>query len=239
MRGFLLYTNMRFDKIIYDVRESLNFNSDDVNITDEYIAYLISVYRAELLKHELNSQQRTVSPINIQSFCLEMEEVSSFDCGIDVGCETILRSKQQLPSLIKTHIGNSLTMVRPIDRKARSFTLIEEARLSYLPNSKFTKSIYYFIGSDSHMYLVSKSDTFKLIKCINVSGIFADPLELQDYKNCCNCDNSEDNNCFDIYESDYPISADQIPMIVTLIGQRLVTKLQIPNDNVNDGSGNF
>ncbi len=228
---------MEFNKIIYDVRESLNLTSDDANISDEYIAYLISVYRAELLKQELNNGQRIANVMNVQSFCLEMEEVSAFDCGIDFDCETVLRSKQALPSLIKTHIGTSLTTVRPVDKKSKPFTYIEESRIAYLQHSKFGKSIYYTIGNDLHLYLYSKSDVHKLIKCTNVSGLFADPLELSEYKTCCGCEN-EDNYCYDMLTSDYPISVDQIATIVTMIGQRLVTKFQIPNDTVNDGSSN-
>lgn len=229
---------MVLNKLIYDVRESLNQTGDDTELSDEYIAYLIGIYRAELLKQELNNFQRIANVINIQSFCLEMEEVSRFDCGIDFDCGTVLRSKQQLPSLIKTHIGTSLTTVRPVDRMSKSFTYIDETRVAFLGNSKFGKSVYYFIGSDLHIYLVSKSDTHKMIKCINVSGIFADPLELENFKNCCNCGN-DNTSCYDMLESNYPISSDQVATIITLIGQRLVTKLQIPNDNINDGTGNF
>lgn len=229
---------MKHDKLIYDVRESLNQNTDDSNLSDEYLSYLIGVYRAEILKNELNNFQRITNVINIQSFCLEMEEVSVYDCNINLDCETVLRSKQQLPSLIKTHIGNSLTTVRPVDRTAKPFTYIDESRLAFLPNSRFAKSIYYFIGSDMHLYLVGKTETYKRIKCINVSGVFADPLELSEYKTCCGCDD-ESNACFDLLETDYPISSDQIPSVITLISQRLISKFQIPNDLANDGTSNI
>ena len=229
---------MRLNKIIYDIRESLNQTTDDNTFSDEYLSYLIGIYRAEILKNELNNFQRITNVSNIQSFCLELEEISQYDCIINIDCETILRSKQPLPSLIKTHIGTSLTSVRPIDRTAKNFTYIDESRLSFLSNSKFGKSIYYFIGSDLHIYLVSKSDAHKLMKCINISGIFADPLELSEYKNCCGCEDTEDT-CFDILETDYAVSSDQLSSIVTLIAQRLISKLQVPNDNANDGKSNI
>ena len=226
---------MKLNELVYDVRESLNQTVKDSDFSDEYVAYLINVYRAEILKNELNDFQRLPNIVNIQSFCLEMEQISKYDCNIDIECGTILRSKQPIPSLLKTHIGSSITSIRPTDISAKPFQYITESRLSFINGSKFGNSIYYFIGSDQHVYLVSKSDTHKLIKCINVSGIFANPLELEEYKNCCNCE--EDNNqCFDILESDYPISADQVATIITLIAQRLISKLQIPTDNTNDAA---
>lgn len=228
---------MTLDRLIYDIRESINQLTDDSNISDEYLTYLIGVYRAEILKNELNNFQRITNITNIQSFCIEMEEASVYDCNISVDCETILKSKKKLPSLIKTHIGTSLSTVRPIDRTAKPFTFIDEVRLPYLNNSKFNKSIYYFVGSDMYLYAVGKNDTYKRIKCLNVSGVFADPLELMDFNNCCDCEDVK--TCYDPITSEYPISSDQIATIVTLISQRLVSKFQIPNDLENDGQGNI
>ena len=188
---------MKLNKIIYDIRESLNQSTDDSYLSDEYISYLIGVYRAEILKNELNNFQRTTNPVNTQSFSLEVEEVSKYDCNIDVDCETILRTKQPIPSPIKMHTGSSLTMVRPTDITSKPFVPFDQSRIQYIMNSKFSRSIYYFLGSDLHLYFIGKDDAYKLMKCVNISGVFADPLDLENYKKCCDCTGVE-NICFDI-----------------------------------------
>ena len=235
---FLYLYIMKLDKLVYDIRERLSQYQDDSNITNEYITYLIGIYREKILKNELNNYQMIVSPMVIQSFCLELEEVSAYDCGIDFNCEKILRTKRPIPKPIKSHIGPAITSVKPVSKMARSFSLVEKEGLPYFMNGKYNTGIYYYLDNDMHIYFISKQETLKLMECVYVSGVFSDPFELVDYTDECACNVDNPTTCFNELEMDYPITGDHIADIANLVIEVLINKLQIPEDKNNNANDN-
>jgi hypothetical protein len=61
--------------------------------------------------------------------------------------------------------------------------------------SPFKNNIFAFLDNDNHIYLISESESVKLIECITVTGIFDNPLDLENYTNCCGC--KDKPKCFD------------------------------------------
>lgn len=229
---------MKLNEIVYDIREKLSLYHDDSSFSDEHIIFNINNIRSVILKSQMNSFNQLISPIVQQTLCLELETVSPFECGVNYGCDQIVRTIRPIPTPIKHYLGLALTSVRTVDRLAQPISKIDQSNASFIPSSRGRNrnSIYYFIGTDMRLYLVSSNDMLNLLDCISVTGVFANPLELEDYKKCCGCEDSDDveDKCYDYLESDYPMDMTHADDLASLVIEKLLIKLQTPKDLVND-----
>lgn len=226
---------MTENKLIYDLREKLNQIIDDSEISDRYIMYLYNLKRAKYLRQDLNNFQKTVDNSIIQEFCLEMEEVSINDCGVDYECGTIMRSVKPIPKPLELHLKSAITKVKPTNKTSLPFNYVEKSRAILSNYSSFPGSVYSFLDVDLHIYILSTSPTVKMIDCLTVAGIFESPEQLRDYKNCCDCSNI---TCYDSDLTEYPLQAHHIDTISEEIFQVLVNKLKIPEDKINNSNDN-
>jgi hypothetical protein len=220
------------NKLTYDVREVLKQYSDDSEISDRYIIYLYGIKRAKYLRQDLNNYQRTTDLSITQTLCLELEQVSSNECGIDIQCDTILRTKKPIPQPLELHLKSALTTVKPTKKLSVPFNFITKQKAVYYQYSPFNKGIYAFLDNDNHIYLVSELNTLNLIDCITVTGIFEDPLDLLNYTNCCGC--NDFNPCFDIDTVNYPLQPHYVDLIKMEIISELVKTFNIPEDKENN-----
>lgn len=225
---------MTLDKLIYDIREGLNQYEDDSEISDRYITYLINIKRAKYLRQDLNNYQRVADNSIIQTLCIDLEEVSINECGLDYECDTILRTTKPIPKPLELHTKSALTSIKPTNRLAVGFNFITKKRASTLGGATFNKALYAFLDPDGHIYVTSGSDNnhFKLLECLTISGIFSDPLELSEFSNCCGCDDS--TTCFDESTTEYPLQPHFIDLIRDEIIKALIVKLNIPEDKENN-----
>lgn len=224
---------MVLNKIIYDVRESLKQWIDDSELDDRYIVYLYGIKRAKYLRQDLNNFQKTTDISITQTLCLELEKVSVNQCGINIDCEEIVRTKRPIPQPLELHIKSALTNVRPTDRISVPFNFVTKEKAIYSDFAPF-KGIFAFLDNDKHIYLVSKDDSINLLECITITGIFEDPLDLLNYNNCCNCTTVQP--CFDYDTINYPLQPHYIDLIRNEIVAELVNKLQIPEDTNNNST---
>lgn len=222
----------KVNEIIYDVREALNAFSDDYEVDDRYILYLYDIKRAKYLRQDINNYQKTIDNSVKQTICLGMEEVDGNECSIDYSCGTILRSKQSIPRPIEAHTKVAITKVKPVTRIGVPFSFISKDKAPFIENSPFPNALYAFLDVDNYIYVYSKSESYKLLDCITVTGVFEDPTSLSTYSTCCNCE--ESSACFDINESDYPLQPHYIDVIREEIIKDLIRSMQIPEDKVNN-----
>lgn len=225
----------KFNQIIYDIREFVKEFSDDTELDNRRLEYLINTKRAKYLRQDLNNFQKSVDISIQQSFCLELEEVSSDECGQDVYCDKILRTKKPLPKAIELHTKPAILRVKPTNKLAGSFNMISRDKAPYLSESKFKNSIYAFIDTDNHIYFLSGSDTHKLIECISVTGVFEDPTDLANYSNCCGCSEEEKTSCYS-EDSEYPLQPHYVDLITKEIVNDILQVKQVPEDKVNDSN---
>ena len=225
---------MTLDKIIYDVRESLKQYTNDSEIDNRYIIYLYNIKRAKYLRQELNNYQRTTDQSVTQTLCLGLERVSINECNIDYDCETILRTKKPIPQPLELHIKSAITNVKPTKRISIPFNFTTKSKAIYSSFSPFNKAIFAFLDNDKYIYFLSSEDSLNLLECVTVTGIFEDPLELQNYTNCCNCENIEP--CFEINTTNYPIQPHYIDLIKNEIVKDLINLLGIKEDKENNSN---
>tara|TARA_R110000822_G_scaffold302649_2_gene427006 strand:- start:70210 stop:70893 length:684 start_codon:yes stop_codon:yes gene_type:complete len=224
---------MKLDKLIYDVREGVKAFSDDTELDDRYITYLYGIKRSKYLRQDLNNYQKTADNSIKQSFCEALEEVSANECGLDIECDTLLRTVRPIPTPIELHTKTALTSVKPTNRLSIPFSFITKRRATMIEGARFQKMIYAFLDDDGYVYVTSGTgNEFKLLECLTITGVFEDPLALQDYVNCCGCTDAP--SCFDASETDYPIQPHYIDVIRNEIIIELLQKFKIPEDKTND-----
>lgn len=218
----------------YDVREGVRQLTDDSDISSRYIMYLWGNKRSKFLRNDLNNLQKTIDTSILQTLCLEIEEVNINQCNIDYDCETILRTKRPIPKPLELHLKSAIVSVKPTNRTSLPFNFTNKQRAIFSKYSKFNKSIYAFLDDDMYIYLISELPESKLIDCITITGIFENPLDLKDYKNCCGCDDAKP--CFDEANTEYPLQSHHIDTIRDEIINTLTRSLQIPKDEINNAS---
>jgi len=176
--------------------------------------------------------QKTIDISILQTLCLELEEINVNQCGLDLECETIMRTKKPIPKPLELHLKSALTTVKPTNRINFPFNFVMKQRAIFSKFSTFNQAAYAFLDDDMHIYIISENDAVKLIECITVTGIFENPLDLKDYQNCCGCE--QPSSCFNEDITEYPIQAHHIDNIREEIIKTLIGSLQIPEDKNNN-----
>lgn len=223
---------MTIDKIIYDIREALKEYSDDSELDDRYIIYLYDIKRAKYIRQEINNFRRAIDISVKQTLCLKLEEVSRAECGIEIGCDKLLRTIRPLPDVLQLHHKPAVTRVGTVDRLDRPFNFMSMNKMVYSEDAPFPKSKYVALHTDGHLYINSKSPSLKFLDCISITGVFEHPLDLISYNNCCDCKNAD--KCYDMSTTDYPIQPHLIDIIKSEIVNELANLNQIQEDKIND-----
>lgn len=226
----------KLNEILYDIREGLKEYSDDTELDNRHLTYLLNTKRAKYLRQDLNNFQKTTDSSIQQTFCIELVEVSSDQCGVDLYCDKILRTKKPVPKTIELHTKSAITKIKPTNRLAAPFNFISREKAPHLEHSMYGNSIYAFLDIDNYVYFISKSKVHTLIDCISISGVFENPLDLNDYTNCCGCTPEESVTCFDEEESEYPLQPHYIDLVKREILQDLIPMKQIKEEKVNDAN---
>jgi len=227
---------MKLNKIIYDVRESLKLYTDDGEISNRYITYLLGVKRSKYLRQDLNNFQHTTDLSVTQTLCLGLEVVSANQCDLTLECDTILRTKRPIPQPIELHVKTAITNVRPTNRIAIPFNFTTKEKAIYSKHSPYNNAIFAFLDNDRHIYLLSGMNTLNLLECITITGVFEDPLDLINYTNCCDC--NEAPSCFDEDTAEYPLQPHYVDLIKDEIVAQLAVKMNIKEDKENDSNSN-
>lgn len=220
-------------EVIYDLKELLKKYGDDSEYDDRHLMYLYNTKRAKFLRQLLDDKTRGFDTILQQSLCLEFEEIDKGLCSLEVGC-TLLRSKLPLPQLLQVRNRSTLISIQPSVMLSKQFKVVDFIQASHILDRPYSNGIYATIDTEGYIYLFSNHEEYKLIECLNVIGIFEDPSELENYKNCCNCENIQES-CFD-EDSKYPAPSFLIDTIRDEILKLLITtKEQIKEDKDNNG----
>lgn len=228
---------MKLNKLIYDIREGLNDLVDDSTISNRYIEYLINIKRSKYLRQSLSRGNTFIDLSVQQTYCDKIVEVSDDMCNLNLDCGKLLRTSKKVPTLLDLNNKSSITNIRSSSRISLPFNFVTKDRISYLNDSIPFKGVYLFLDTDMYIYAYSLEDSFKLIDSIYITGVFNDPIELEDYSSNCSCDSdSTKDKCFDRETSDYPIQSHFIDLIRNEVISTLYDKKRISSDKYNDAS---
>ena len=217
---------MILNKIIYDIREKLKLNTDDIDITDEYIYHLIEVKRSFLIKQRFSKFTRNIPEEIRQLICVDLEVVDSIS---DAPCfGDILKSKDRIPAMLEIGGRSALLAVRFEDMLFPHINIVSTERLPFVGYNKWLKKqIYVALDADNYLYFKSDNPLHFNLKQVKVVGVFADTEGASKL----NCTATEE--C-DIFKEEYLIEDYLLTDLINMVVKELAPTLNIPNDKVNN-----
>ena len=195
-----------FKELIYLVLDELKGMSDDFDFTEDHVHYLLTKYRAFLLKQRYSDIKKQIPESNYQTICLDLIQVPAISGEL---CEggTYLRSKEKVPSIMT--IGN--TVIYPIDFYQGSYiTYVSRERMRYVGNNKWLKNIIYASkGTDDYLYFKSSNPQFLYLEKVKMTGVFEDPERASELS-------CEDNKACDILDREFPLEEGLTTTVIEL-----------------------
>lgn len=164
---------MTWKEIIYICADELKFSSDDSFYTNEHLVFLLTKYRAFLLKQRYSDIKKQISESNYQNICLDLIEVPAIS-GEPCEGSSYLRSSTKLPTTMM--IGNP--RVYPTDFYQGEISYISRERMRYVGYNRFLQNIIYCSKApDGYLYFKSWNPQFLHLEKVRVSAVFEDAKE--------------------------------------------------------------
>lgn len=206
---------MTYREMIYIVNDLCKQFSDDTNINEDHILFLLNKYRGALLQ-QYNKQKMVVPHENYQTVQLE--------CDITDTQGAQYKSQINIPNLLS--IGNPKVYTSWFDADD-SINLISRERMQYIGYSHLTNELYCCIAPDHYVYIkvpLKKQDSTRKKLNINLTGIFEDAAAIIEL--------SGDN----IYDSTFPLDSSLVPNLLQLVLKDILGAAYRPKDGANDAN---
>lgn len=216
-------------EIIYSILEKLRqADSDDSNFNEEIISYHIDNVRALLLKQRAE-KGKGFSEIDVQTLTMDVNKYdASMDTSLTVG-QDILRSVNKLPKLLKIADKLSIVRIGSLNLYDPGFNIVSYAQSLYSGNGRYNSNLVYAYLFNDYVYVKGAlgCKEYRYLDKIIVRGIFED-CDTVDAK-------TKSLDCTD-YDYEYPISADMLSDLESMVIQQVSIGLQIPEDEKNDAN---
>lgn len=214
-----------YKELTYLVLDELKLTSDDSFFTQEHIVFLLSKYRAFLLKQRYSDIKKQIPESNYQTLCLDLMEVPAI-AGEPCEGGLYLRSKSKIPFIMQIGVPR----VYPTDYYQGEITYVSRDRMRYVGYNKFLKNIIYCsLGPDNYLYFKSANPQFLYLESVRFTGIFQDPQKVEHLQ----CSSDEDSIC-DFLDKEFPIEEALIPPLIELIVKELTNSIYKPEDGENN-----
>ena len=215
-----------FKELIYLVLDELKGMSDDFDFTEDHVHYLLTKYRAFLLKQRYSDIKKQIPESNYQTICLDLINVPAIS-GEPCTGGVYLRSKQKVPFLMQ--IGTP--RVYPIDYYQGEITYVSRDRMRYVGYNKFLQNIIYCsIGPDNYLYFKSSNPQYLYLEKVKFTGIFQDSMQASNLQ----CpDNNGETVCNPI-DRTFPIEDALVPPLIELVVKELAGSAYKPDDEANN-----
>lgn len=171
------------NELVYEIIELYRPNYVVTDSIDErLVATWIQSVRAKILVQDLNKSMRYPDNHCIQDLgVVEMIPVDSTYLNESTQGKTILASRLDLPSPLHTKYGPTFTRIGPADRLNFGYRILPRERALIAGNGKFNSEEIYAFWDNRKIFLVSKNGIHKQVVFIQVSGIFANPIEAWEF----------------------------------------------------------
>lgn len=201
--------NAIIDDIFLILRD--NNISESENLSRIQVEQWIHQYRALLLKQDLD-KGRDVNPQYVQILGpLHISKISNCSGGF------LYKSDNELPKFIDLHFGTGLIWVK--DLQGNLIQVGSETKAKYQLARKYTCNDYIAYQKCNHLYLGGPG----FLEWVQIGGILEDPTKADD--------------CFDYDNTPYPIPANLIPTLKSLIfSKELNIMLTVPTDTTNNST---
>jgi hypothetical protein len=212
-------------EIIYDIRELVNAYSDDSNISDDHIAFMVRNTRNTLLKQQMSNLKRSIPKEALQVIRLSLEKDTDCFDGM-----TVLKSTIPVPATLDNTGRSDLHKVYAIgSRFIKNINVIDYSRIPYVDSQPYNHlQLFTSVDHMSNLVCYNSQGKHLLLENLDVEGLFEDP-ELAYLLS-----NKEDEDVPDFMDSHYPINAALISPLKNQVLQELLMKFRTPMDNRND-----
>lgn len=202
-------------------------------ISLEQIKFLVKSVRAQLIKQDANKGYTPDSYIIQDLGCVPLTLVDPAECcDVSVGC-TILKTEKAIPSIIELHHQQLLTRVGSVDKTQAPFDVIPYERVPYEQYNKFTRNRIkaYMMNNGGYMYFVVPNDKTKLLKYVNIQGVFEDPEQVAVFSPC----GSTTAACY-TDDTPFPIKEWMVPTIIDMVVKLFIRpESMVATDHTNNG----
>lgn len=216
-----------YRQLVYMVLDELKGSADDFTFTEDHVMFLLSKYRAFLLKQRYADIKKPMPESNYQTLCLELIEVPAI-AGVPCEGSSYLRTKAKIPFTMK--VGNP--KVYPVDYfQGSNITFISRDRMRYVGYNKFMQNIIYCtLGPDNYLYLQSNNPQFIYMENIRFTAVFEDSETASELE--CN----EDGKICDTIDRTFPIEEALVPPLIELVVKELRQAEYTPADEKNNAN---
>lgn len=219
----------KYKELVYMVLDELKLLSDDSQITEDHVIFLLSKYRSLILRKTYSDIRKQVPLDNYQTICLDLIQVPAIS-GEPCEGGVYLRSKEKVPILM--NIG--VPRVYPIDYYQGEITYISRERMRYVGFNKYLQNIIYCsIGPDNYLYFKSSNPQYLYLEKVKFTGVFMDSTSVSELS----CEGSEE--ICDIMDRDFPIEDSLVQVIIELVVKELSGSIYRPDDEKNDAKDNL
>lgn len=215
-----------YRELVYLILDELKGTSDDFTYTEEHVMFLLSTYRAFLLKQRYSDVKKQMPESNYQTICLDLIEVPAI-CGEPCEGGYYLRSSNKIPFTMQ--IG--APRVYPADYYQGDIAFVSRDRMRYVGYNKYLQNIIYCsIAPDGYLYFKSQNPQFLYLEKVKFSAIFQNALEASQLQ----CPDENGNKICDILDMEFPIEEALVSPLVELIVRELGNAVNNPDDVENN-----
>jgi hypothetical protein len=200
--------------------------SDESSFTNRELYFLLLRYRAAILAQKIRDRGFTLSKHNYQTILVPVDRVTGSESVFEEDKEY---SKTRYP--IPKPIGEYISVTSPGNHT--NYQYIQWDAIQDLRNSRFKserdKPRYTIKVDRDGAYLYLYND--KHSETVAVTGIFENPLEIQNFPDC---DTGKINPCFSPLDEEFIIDPELLPVIYDML---LMSKFKFKpptKDNLNN-----
>lgn len=204
---------MTWRELVYICMDEMKGLSDDFTYTEDHFIFLLSNYRAFILKQRYSDLRKQMPESNYQTICLDLE-VTPAICGEPCEGGNYLKSIEKIPFTLK--LGNP--RVYPLDYFQGDFAFISRDRMRYVGYNKYLQNIIYCtIGPDNYLYLKANNPQFLYLKKVKITAVFENPKEAFKLQ----CEGEDGSKVCDILDSEFPLEESLVPPLIELVVKEL------------------
>lgn len=222
---------MTWREIVYYTLDSIKAISNDATVVEEHVIFLANQYRVYLLDALQQQGIKRVSTSDYQTICLNLEETETLPDGT-CDSETILRSKEEVPTVISPELTN----VYPYNYFGNiRITYVTKERFRAVGYNRFMRNIIYCTtGPDNHLYFKGANPQFEYLEQAKMTSVFEDADKAAELS----CE-VNDGSCTDKLDTQFPMEAKLIPQMIELLTKELLGFYYRPKESENDDADNI
>lgn len=202
--------------------------SDDENLSNEQLAFIVGYYRAKLFKQDQDKGKMNKS-LYVQNLGrVPLTQVDKNEC-----CEgdCIIRTELKIPTPLDSARGLNITFVgtangRPFDRQEHNTIIWNKA-------AKYTGREPKWYYQNGYLYIINPPSM--MLEYINIQGVFQDPSVAESFRTCDCPDNEGDCSSFANMDFEYKMPLHHVDTVVKLVAETELRLLSaFPSDVSND-----